>query len=432
MVGLGNLSLALHRLGSVPIEVPDPIHTISFLRIFVQQVQVIVCGAGPVGLVAGLRLARAGIETLVIDKAPGVNEDFRASTFHPPTLEMLDELGLTPDLMASGLEAPTWQIRRHESHDKALFDLSVLSGDTRYPFRLQCEQRVLTRLAHQQAQSTANLQLRYGAELTGLTQDEHGVKVTVQTASGPQTLQARYLIAADGARSVCRKLTGMTFSGETYPETTILATTTYRFEDQLPGLSQVNYVWCEQGTFSLLRLPELWRCSLYCDPDESIDQALEPQAIERKLQRIVPREQPYEVLEIRPYRLHRRLIDDYRAGRVLFAGDAAHLTSPSGGMGMNGGIHDAFNLTDKMMAVLNEGAADELLNLYTRQRRPVAQDEILAQSHTNRMRMQRRDPAWRDAEMKRLQALIADPVTHRAHLLKSSMISGLAQAALVT
>ena len=397
-----------------------------------QHVQVIVCGAGPVGLVAGLRLARAGIETLVIDKGPGVNEDFRASTFHPPTLEMLDELGLTQELMASGLEAPTWQIRRHESHDKALFDLSVLSGDTRYPFRLQCEQRVLTRLAHHQAQNTANLQLRYGVELTGLTQDERGVNVTVQTASGPQSLQARYLIAADGARSVCRKLTGMTFSGETYPETTILATTTYRFEDQLPELSQVNYVWCEQGTFSLLRLPELWRCSLYCDPDESVDQALEPQAIERKLQRIVPRGQPYEVLEIRPYRLHRRLIDDYRAGSVLFAGDAAHLTSPSGGMGMNGGVHDAFNLTDKLMAVLQQGASDELLNLYTRQRRPVAQDEILAQSHTNRMRMQRRDPAWRDAEMKRLQALIANPVTHRAHLLKSSMISGLAQAALVT
>jgi 3-(3-hydroxy-phenyl)propionate hydroxylase len=224
----------------------------------------------------------------------------------------------------------------------------------------------------------------------------------------------------------------MTFTGETYPETTILATTPYRFEDQLPGLSNVNYVWCEQGTFSLLRLPDIWRCSLYADPDESMEQALEPQAVERKLQRIVPRQEPYEVVEIRPYRIHRRLIDDYRAGRVLFAGDAAHLTSPSGGMGMNGGIHDAVNLTDKMMAVMNQGASDELFNLYTRQRRPVAQDEILAQSHTNRMRMQQRDPAWRAAEMARLQALTANPVSHREHLLKSSMISGLARAAGIT
>ena len=394
-----------------------------------KQVAVLICGAGPVGLVAGLRLARAGIETLVIDKASSVNDDFRASTFHPPTLEMLDELGLTQDLIAQGLVSPTWQIRQHESHEKALFDLSVLQGDTRYPFRLQCEQRVLIRLADAKAQTTTNLQVRYGVELTGLTQDASGVTATVNTPTGTETISARYLIAADGARSICRKLTGMTFTGETYPETTILATTPYRFEDQLPGLSNVNYVWCEQGTFSLLRLPDIWRCSLYSDPEESIEQALEPESIERKLQRIVPRQEPYEIVEIRPYRIHRRLIDDYRAGRVLFAGDAAHLTSPSGGMGMNGGIHDAVNLSDKMIAVINQGAADELFNLYTRQRRPVAQDEILAQSHTNRMRMQRRDPAWRATEMARLQALVADPVSHREHLLKSSMISGLARAA---
>lgn len=390
------------------------------------------CGAGPAGLVAGLRLARAGIETLVIDKAAGVNEDFRASTFHPPTLEMLDELGLTQELIAQGLVSPTWQIRRHESHDKALFDLSVLARDTRYPFRLQCEQRVLTRQADALAQRTPHLQVRYGVELTGLTQDAQGVTATVQTAEGPQTLRARYLVAADGAHSVCRKLTGMTFSGETYPETTLLATTAFRFEDHLPGLSNVNYVWCEHGTFSLLRLPQIWRCSLYSDPDESVEQALAPEAIERKLQRIVPRETAYEVLEVRSYRIHRRLIDNYRAGRVLFAGDAAHLTSPSGGMGMNGGIHDAVNLSDKLIEVIARGGSEDLLDLYTRQRRPVAEEEILAQSHANRTRMQKRDPAWRDAEMARLQALIADPVTHREHLLKSSMITGLARAAAVT
>ena len=200
----------------------------------------------------------------------------------------------------------------------------------------------------------------------------------------------------------------------------------------LPELSNVNYVWCKEGTFSLLRLPSIWRCSLYSDPDETVEQALEPAAIERKLQRIVPRSEPYNIVEIRPYRIHRRLIDNYRAGSVVFAGDSAHLTSPSGGMGMNGGIHDAVNLTDKLIAILRQGASEDLLDQYTRQRRPVAEEEILAQSHINRMRMQRRDAAWRAEEMSRLQALIASPEQHREHLLKSSMISGLARAAAVT
>ena len=397
-----------------------------------KQVAVLICGAGPVGLVAGLRLANAGIETMVIDKEAQVSNDFRASTFHPPTLEMLDELGLTAGLIAEGLISPTWQIRQHESNDKALFDLGVLQSDTRYPFRLQCEQRVLTRLADAKAHSTPNLGVQYGSELTHLAQDAQGVTATLQTANGVEQIRARYLIAADGARSICRKLTGMTFTGETYPETTILATTTFQFEEVLPELSNVNYVWCKEGTFSLLKLPSIWRCSLYADPDESVEQALEPDAIERKLQRIFLQPKPYQVVEIRSYRIHRRLIDHYRAGHVIFAGDSAHLTSPSGGMGMNGGIHDAVNLTDKLIAILRKGASDDLLDLYSKQRRPVAEEEILAQSHMNRMRMQRRDPLWRAAEMARLQALIADPVQHREHLLKSSMISGLARAAAVT
>src|SRR3546814_17447223 len=97
-------------------------------------------------------------------------------------------------------------------------------------------------------------------------------------------------------------------------------------------------------TFSLMRLPDLWRCSLYPDAGESIEEATQPENVERKLQQIVPTGQPYVVEEIRPYRIHMRIVDRYRNGRIVLAGDAAHLNSPSGGMGMNGGIHDAHEL----------------------------------------------------------------------------------------
>jgi len=175
----------------------------------------------------------------------------------------------------------------------------------------------------------------------------------------------------------------------------------------------------------------VWRCSLYPDPGETIEAALEPAAVDAKLQSIVPRNEPYEVNEVRPYRIHQRLVASYRCGRIALAGDAAHLNSPSGGMGMNGGIHDAHNLADKLAALWRGEAGDELLDLYTRQRRPVAQDAILAQADRNRRRMQERDPERRRAHLRELQATAADPARARAFLLRSSMIEGLRQAATV-
>jgi 3-(3-hydroxy-phenyl)propionate hydroxylase len=167
--------------------------------------------------------------------------------------------------------------------------------------------------------------------------------------------------------------------------------------------------------------------SLYADADQSIEDALRPEAIEAKLQRIVPTGRPYEVCEVRPYRIHQRIVPTYRAGRVLLAGDAAHLNSLSGGMGMNGGLHDAFDLCRKLARVWH-GESDGLLDLYVRQRRPIAQEQILQQAHQNRTRMQERDPAKRRETLANLQAIAADPVRAREYLLKSSMISGLRQA----
>ena len=123
-----------------------------------------------------------------------------------------------------------------------------------------------------------------------------------------------------------------------------------------------------------------------------------------------------------------RIAPDYRSGRVVLAGDAAHINSPSGGMGMNGGVHDAFNLTEKLKAVL-EGADERLLDIYTRQRRPIAEQEILAQADRNRGRMQERDPERRKVMMAEMQAMLADPVRHKDYVMRSSMIDGLRKAA---
>jgi 2-polyprenyl-6-methoxyphenol hydroxylase-like FAD-dependent oxidoreductase len=403
-------------------------HIREFCALSRHDARVLIVGAGPVGLAAALRLDAFDIPCTVIEAAPGPQRDLRASTFHPPTLDMLDEHGLAAPLIALGRKCPSWQLRMHETHERAEFDLGLLAADTRHPYRLQCEQFRLCELLIERLGRAPNVVLEWDTQVTGLQQDADGVRVDAATNGAGRQFSGRLLIGADGARSVVRGALGIEFSGKTYPETTILATTPFPFHEHLPGLSNVNYVWTREGTFSLLRLPTIWRCSLYPDPDESIDDAIRPPSIERKLQRIVPLPQPYEIHEVRPYRVHMRIASDYRLGRVLLAGDAAHVNSPSGGMGMNGGIHDAFNLSEKIRDVWT-GSGLEILDRYTRQRRPVAAEEILVQADRNRARMQERDPARRRELFSEMQRTAADPALARAFLLRSSMTEGLRRAA---
>lgn len=392
-----------------------------------------IVGAGPVGLTLAQLLARDGLPVILLEAEADISEELRASTFHPPTLDMLDGLGLAAPLVAQGLVTPTWQIRRHEDGARAVFDLDVIMPDTAHPYRLQAEQWKLSRLIlaklhgeHPQAAP------RFGCAVEALVQDEDGVTVSGQ---GFDPFRAAFVIGCDGARSVVRRAMEMPFSGETYPETTILATTPFDFAQAFEGLSNVNYIWTEHpafsGTFSLLHVPGKWRASLHTAPGEDVEAALTPEAIERKLQAIHPKATPYEVPDLRPYRIHQRIVQDYRRGRMLLCGDAAHLNSPSGGMGMNGGIHDAFELAAHLGPVWRGAAEVDHLDRYTRRRRPIAEREIIAQADRNRARMRERDPGRRAALLADMQAIADDPARAREHLLRSSMITGLRAAATV-
>jgi len=380
-------------------------------------------GAGPVGLVAALRLAARGISFILCEAEPALPEDLRASTLHPPTLDLLDTLGLSAPLHEVGLKCPSWQVRIHETHEHAEFRLELIAAHTSHPWRLQCEQFRLCHLAHDRLRALG-ADLRLGTRITALSPDEDGVEARFTGPGGPGRLRAHWVIGADGSRSLARQLVDPEFAGLSYPETTILATTTFPFQQHLPGLSHVNYVWWRGGTFSLLRLPALWRCSLYPDADETVEEALHPAAIERKLQRIVSSPDPYPVGQVRPYRVHMRLAARYRAGRLLLAGDAAHLNSPSGGMGMNAGIHDAFALTGALARVI-AGGSPALLDAYGEKRRRVAEQEILRQADSNRARMQERDPVLRRSLFEDLRRTAGDPALAIPHLLRSSMITGL-------
>ncbi len=387
--------------------------------------RVIIIGGGPVGLTLAFRLHEFGIPSLLLDKNETQPEDLRASTFHPPTLDMLDDYGLAAPLLEQGLKAPQWQIRIHETHETATFDLGVISDFTRHPFRLQCEQFRLCGVLADRLKDSPYAEIRMGAEVTDVSQNDDGVTVRGVMPDGTDfTETGRVLAGTDGAHSTVRRSMDLSFEGVTYPETTVLATTAFAFEDHMPGLANVSYVWREGGTFSLLRLRNKWRCSLYPEDGETIEQAAQPHVVERKLQSIIARDTPYEVIDLRPYRVHMRIVDNYRHGRFVLAGDAAHVNSPSGGMGMNGGVHDAFALSTAIRDIW-QGASLERLDQYTRQRLPIAREEILAQADKNRARMQERSWERRREMFSELQATANDREKARQHLLKSSMILGL-------
>jgi len=390
-----------------------------------------IVGAGVVGLCLASLLAEAGIAVVVVEAEPSINLDLRASTFHPPTLDMLETLGVATGLLDQGLICPNWQIRLHPSGERAVFDMSVLEPDTKHPYRLQCEQWKLSQALLGRLRAQAEVDIRFATRFVALAQRDDCVAAEVETGAGRESLRFAYLIGCDGARSTVREAVGLEFSGVTYPETTILATTRFAFEEHLEGLSNVTYCWKADGNFSLLKVPGRWRVSIYPQEDLSIEEQMAPAAIQASLQDIVRRDELYEVLEQRPYRVHMRIVPDYRVGRVLLAGDAAHVNSPSGGMGLNGGLHDAFELA-KALGAIHQGHGDaDLLDRYTRRRRIVAREEILAQADRNRARMREKDPERRRAMLKELQQVCADRDRLRAYLRRSSMFDGLARAAAI-
>lgn len=391
-----------------------------------EDVDVAIVGGGPVGLCLAFLLAEQGRSVMVIESEPEIVRELRASTFHPPTLDMLEPSGLAAELLARGLICPTWQIRMHPGGERAVFDMSVLAADTRHPYRLQCEQWKLSEALLARLTGHPHVRLAFATSLVGFVdEDTRGVVATVRNAAGQWTVRSRFLVGCDGARSEVRKQLGLPFEGQTYPETTLLVTTDMAFEEHLEGLSNVSYCWKEGGNFSLLKVPGRWRVSIYPREDLSIEEQLSDAMIEAALQVIVPKALPYTVMEKRPYRVHQRIVPRYVQGRVALAGDAAHLNSPAGGMGLNGGLHDAFALAGALVGILQDNRPLSDLERYDRRRRPIAAQQILAQADRNRSVMREKDPAKRREHLAGLQAITADRERMRAHLLKSSMIEGL-------
>lgn len=388
--------------------------------------RVLIVGAGPVGLVTAACLGEAGIPVTILEKSDALPKDLRASTFHPPTLDMLDRFGISEKLVARGLICPTWQFRDRSEGVIAEFDLGILKDETNHPYRLQCEQWKLSEHLRDLIDASDTIDLVYDVVGEDVTQTETGVTLTVRHADGSlEEMTGRYLIAADGARSAVRKSLDIEFEGLTIPEIFLSMSTEFRFDEAIPDLAPIAYLTDPQEWAVLLRTPSLWRVLLPTDPNLSDEEIKAPEVMEQRLQKLCPKDAPYEVVHATAYRVHQRVAKSYVQGRVFLTGDAAHLNNPLGGMGMNGGIHDAVNLTEKLVKVWRGEAPLESMGRYERQRRKVAIDTVQAQSLRNRKIMAENDAAARSAYHDELRAIVADPAKHKAYLMGSSMLQSL-------
>jgi 3-(3-hydroxy-phenyl)propionate hydroxylase len=261
-------------------------------------------------------------------------------------------------------------------------------------------------------------------------QNDRGAWVDVRTgdATASERIEAAYVVGCDGAHSLVRKAIGSSFEGSTYPDTTLLVTTPFNFGGLWPDLAGVNYVWQDEGTYSLLHLPHLWRVSLHPLAERPLEEEAQPERIAARLHALFGPEHRFELQEIRPYRVHKRLASRWRAGRLFIAGDAAHLNNPKGGMGMNGGIHDAMCLLDVLLRALDGDRSEEGLQRYERQRLPVVREDIIGQADRNHARMQLRSLQERRDALAQLQALVDDRDRLYRHLRQTSMLDGLERA----
>ena len=392
--------------------------------------RVLIAGAGPVGLVAAAQLVRRQIPVTVLEAAETLSEESRASTFHPPTLDILDDLGLAADLIAQGLKAPRFQYRSKRDGVIAAFDFSTIADVTRHPYRLQAEQFKLTRIIHAALRGDPHFQIEFGRRVCGVKQDEAGV--TVQLASKSGASEARHgswLIGADGARSDVRGALGIEFDGFTWPERFLVVSTPFDFYSVIPGLDSVSYVADPDQWHFLLEIPGMWRVMFPIAAEISDDTATSPAFARTALATVAPGAADGEIAHITLYRVHQRVAKTFRLGRVFLAGDAAHINNPLGGMGMNGGIHDAVNLTDRLTRVWHGECSDRELDRYDLQRRLITLEYVQKHTIQNKRNLEARDANDRDRFRSEMQTTLSDAQKTHDYLERVSMIASLKRAA---
>lgn len=328
--------------------------------------------------------------------------------------------------------APVYHWRDRTSGEVIDFDLSEISDVTRYPFRIQCEQYHLSRALAAGLEKYSNAKMHFSTKLLTFQQDDSGVDLWAEKPFCINRLRADYLVGADGANSIVRKWLGIEFDGFTYPERFLCLSTDLELADHLPNLAYVNYVSDPKEWLVLLRVPSLWRVLVPTDGSLSDDELRSDRIKNGIFDRLVGDGAAVKTEHRTLYRVHQRVAKSFREGRVMLVGDAAHLNNPLGGFGMNSGVHDAFNLFEKLEPVLKGKAAMEPnLALYDRQRREVTHSFTQMQTKENMAFIKGGQDGAHEARRAKMLEIKNNDETRRNYLMRQAMFDSLAQAAAI-
>lgn len=336
---------------------------------------VAVVGAGPVGLAAAIDLGQRGVDVVVLDEDNRASAGSRAICWAKRTLEICDRLGCAQPLMAKGI---TWNRGRVFHGGKALYSFDLLpEPDHKYPAFINLQQYYVEAALVERCSALPNVELRWQNRVVGVKRLDDGVVLEVETPDGSYALASDYVIAADGAHSQLRRLLGLEFQGRVFEDRFLISDVKMKAD-----FPTERWFWFappfHAGPSALLhrQADDIWRIDLQLGPDVDPEEEKKPERVIPRLRAMLGEGRPFELEWVSVYRFQCRMLDRFRHGRVLFAGDAAHQMSPFGARGGNSGIQDADNLGWKLALVLAGEAPEALLDSYDAERVHAARENL--------------------------------------------------------
>ncbi len=380
---------------------------------------VIIVGGGPTGFICALGLARAGVRVTVVEAEPRIVDSPRAAVYHWSVVEGLERLGIREEVERTGFTKQDYTYLVHKTRERIDFSLAVLNGRTPYPYNIHLGQHRLAEIALRRLEQHPQARAHFNTRLTHLSQDESGVTLQVMTPEGAREMRARWVIGADGAGSTVRRQLGLDFDGMTWPERFVATNLYFDFEQY--HYARATFLIDETYGAVIAKLDNqgLWRCT-YMEaaslPEESVRERLP-----RVYDAILPGAD-YSIERVTPYRMHQRSAPRYRVDRVVLVGDAAHVTNPTGGLGLTSGLFDCFALYPALSGVLLDGVDARVLDRYSDSRRDIFLNRISPQSTANKQLIYHANGGGRqlDEALVGLRRLATDPefVLQRLYFLK--------------